>query len=85
MIRHFAHVAKLCITFFVLLPLDISAVPGDIEDNAYAKLWRGGGGGRRCIMEDVQMENKENVRICIGEKVCNSHGKSENLIIIIFK
>ena len=45
----------------------------------------GGGGGRRGIFGDVQMENKENIRICIGEKVCNSHGKSENLIIIIFK
>ena len=50
-----------------------------------------GGGGRggdwfgRCIMGDVQMANKENIRICVGEKVCNSHGKSENLIIIIFK
>lgn len=68
--------------------MDISAVPGDIEDNAYAKLWRGGGGGDwfgRCIMGDVQMANKENIRICVGEKVCNSHGKSENLIIIIFK
>ena len=69
--------------------MDISAVPGDIEDNAYAKLWRGGGGGGdwfgRCIMGDVQMANKENIRICVGEKVCNSHGKSENLIIIIFK
>ena len=42
-------------------------------------------GVRRCIMGDVQMENIENIRICIGEKVCNSHGKSENLIIIIFK
>ena len=67
--------------------MDISAVPGDIEDNAYAKLWRGGGGDwfGRCIMGDVQMANKENIRICVGEKVCNSHGKSENLIIIIFK
>lgn len=45
----------------------------------------GGGGVRRCIMGDVQMANKENIRICIGEKMCNSHGKSENLIIIIFK
>ena len=48
----------------------------------------GGEGGDwfgRCIMGDVQMANKENIRICVGEKVCNSHGKSENLIIIIFK
>ena len=30
------------------------------------------------------MANKENIRICIGEKLCNSHGKSENVIIILF-
>ena len=31
-------------TIFFLFPADTSAVPGDIEDNAYAKL-KGGGGG----------------------------------------
>lgn len=84
MIRHFAPLAKLCIIFF-LFPPDTSAVPGDIEDNAYAKL-KGGGGGwyTRCIVGEVQMANKENIRICIGEKVCNSHGKSKNVIIILF-
>ena len=30
---------------FFLFPPDTSAVPGDIEDNAYAKLGGGGGGG----------------------------------------
>lgn len=70
---------------FFLFPPDTSAVPGDIEDNAYAKL-KGGGGGwyTRCIVGEVQMANKENIRICIGEKVCNSHGKSKNVIIILF-
>ena len=30
------------------------------------------------------MANKKNIRICIGEKVCNSHDKSEDVIIIVF-
>ena len=30
------------------------------------------------------MANKGNIRICIGEKMCNSHGKSKNVIIILF-
>ena len=57
MIHLFARLAKFCITFF-LFSLD--------EDNAYAKLC--GVGYTRCIMGEVQMANKENIRICIGKK-----------------
>ena len=71
-----------CIIFFI--SPDTSAVPGDIEDNAYAKLGGGGGGYTRCIVGEVQMANKENIRICIGGKMCNFHGKSKNVIIILF-
>ena len=30
------------------------------------------------------MANKENIRICIAGKMCNFHGKSKNVIIILF-
>ena len=73
---------KILHNLFLKFLLDISAIPGDI-----CKTFGVGGGGEgergggytKCIMGDVQMANKENIRICIGEKLCNSHGKSENV------
>lgn len=47
----------------------------------------GGGGGIQGVLWEkweVQMANKENIRICIGGKMCNFHGKSKNVIIILF-
>ena len=55
---HNAPAPQILRNIFFSFPLGITAVPREIENNAYAFFWGGGGGGGggwiRCIMDDVQ-------------------------------
>ena len=78
MIRHFAQL-------FFLFPLDISAVLRDIEDNAYAKRWGGGGGGIQGVLwETCKWQIKKISGFVSGKKCAVLTVKVRTLLSFFF-
>lgn len=69
---------------FFLFPPDTSAVPGDIEDNAYAKLGGGGGGIQGVLWEKCKWQIKKISGFVWGKKCAILTVKVRTLLSFFF-
>ena len=60
---------KFCLTFVFSFLLGITAVPREIENNAYAKFGGGGGANKVRYVENVEMANERVQHAALSHRV----------------